>query len=243
MPLPTPERLYLLEAVAYVAERYAVPQSEAEAYLARATRVERKLGLFDEQDKWLYDFELDELRIDWHTGLVETRSVGGGRGPPRRLLVLRQQLDEWGPAAARAAPRVIEHEAEAPRNAETTSSSNLSSDEKKRRSPPGVSVVPLAGSALECPSASEEPSPRHLSEDVERLAEWIFNHRLPQDGEPVPTYERLLLKAQRDRTLKVFPNTAFHAAYHAVFGKTKGRPPAGGKPLKAPYRSRAAREK
>ena len=74
MPIPTPERLFLPEAAAYVATRCVVPQNEAEAALERAIRVDRTLLLVDDKSKGLFDHELEEMRVDWRTGIVETEN-------------------------------------------------------------------------------------------------------------------------------------------------------------------------
>jgi hypothetical protein len=108
MPIPTPELLFLPEAATYVATRCAVPQNKAEAALERAIRIDQKIVLFDDKGKALFPHELEEMRIGWHTGIVETRSAGVGAS--RRLLVLRCQLDDWtGAPIAKAEPHLIEH--------------------------------------------------------------------------------------------------------------------------------------
>ena len=123
MPLPDPEYLTLPEAVDRVASRCAVSRDAAEAFLERDIR-DRELYL-DDDGEALFPHELEGMTIDWRTGLVGTRMVGGG-WQKRPLRIVRWLLDERiGPAAAKAAPRVIEQGAEAPSNAKTSPQSRF----------------------------------------------------------------------------------------------------------------------
>jgi hypothetical protein len=106
-----------------------------------------------------------------------------------------------------------------------------------RNRPKGTSNAPIAAASLKAAETPVAPGPVEPTEQVGRLANWIFT-QYPTEKRCKFLYER----ARKEVQLGEFRHADFVTAYRLVYATQRHRPPATGWPLRSPYKERAFRE-